>query len=88
MNETQLNQIYLRGYLRKNINNVTEGLLKATQGNYGFFASRRVARKAFLKISGYKCKFEIMEIQTPKTKNYVAFPMSPISPYRKAIDRR
>ncbi|KAH1003125.1 hypothetical protein HUJ05_011067, partial [Dendroctonus ponderosae] len=87
MNETQLNQIYLRGYLRKNINNITEGLLKATQGNYGFFASRRVARKAFLKISGYKCKFEIMEIQTPKTKNYVAFPMSPTSPYRKAIDR-
>ncbi|CAG9770096.1 unnamed protein product [Ceutorhynchus assimilis] len=86
MNESQLNQIYLRGYLHNNINNITDGLFKATKGNYGFFATGHVARKQFWKISGYKCKYEIMEIPIHSTINTVAFPMSLTSPYRKAIN--
>lgn len=86
MNESQLNQIYLRGYLHNNINNITEGLIKATKGNYGFFATGHVARKEFLKISGYKCKYDIMEISVKSTINPVAFPMSQLSPYRKVIN--
>ncbi|XP_066137934.1 probable glutamate receptor [Euwallacea fornicatus] len=84
--EPELNQIYLRGYLHNDIKNITEGLLKATKGNYGLFATGHMARKEFLKISGYKCKYEIMEIPAPQAKNKVAFPMSHISPYRKVIN--
>ncbi|KAJ8928059.1 hypothetical protein NQ314_019406, partial [Rhamnusium bicolor] len=83
MNISQLNQIYLRGYLHNNINNVSEGLLKAARGNYGFFASGHVARKELLIISHYKCKYDIAEIPIKDTVNYIAFPMSKRSPLQK-----
>nr|UTN00876.1 gustatory receptor [Semanotus bifasciatus] len=86
MNVTQLNEIYLRGYLHNNINNVTEGLLKASKGNYAFFASGHVAKKQLLIINNYRCIHEIAEIPVQYTQNHVAFPMSKRSPYKKLIN--
>ncbi|KAL1491044.1 hypothetical protein ABEB36_011700 [Hypothenemus hampei] len=89
MNDTQLTQIYLRGFLHIQTNpikNITDGLLRATRGNYGFFATGHLARKEFLRISGYKCKFDITEILAPYTRHMVAFPVSKKSPYRKVIN--
>ncbi|XP_023310326.1 glutamate receptor U1-like [Anoplophora glabripennis] len=86
MNITQLNEIYLRGYLHNNISSITEGLLKAAKGKYGFFASSHVARRELLIISNYKCKYDIAEITIKDTVNYIAFPMSKRSSYRKLIN--
>ncbi|XP_060525231.1 glutamate receptor U1-like [Cylas formicarius] len=85
-NVSQLKEIYLRGYLHNNIKNITEGLIKATNGNYGFFATNHLARKQLLKISSYKCKYEIMEIPIASTMKSVAFPMAKHSPYNKLIN--
>ncbi|XP_050310548.1 uncharacterized protein LOC126746366 [Anthonomus grandis grandis] len=86
MNETQLNQIYLRGYLHNNINDIKDGLLKATKGNYGFFATGNIARKLIWKISGHKCRYEIQEIPVKSTISTIAFPLSLKSPYRRSLN--
>ncbi|KAJ8919204.1 hypothetical protein NQ315_012192 [Exocentrus adspersus] len=88
MNVTQLNQIYLRGYLHNNISHIGEGLLKAAQGNYGFFASSHIARRELLIINSHKCKYDIAEIPIKDTIHYIAFPMSKRSSYRKLINLR
>ncbi|XP_076272967.1 glutamate receptor ionotropic, delta-2-like isoform X1 [Rhynchophorus ferrugineus] len=85
-NVSQLNQIYLRGYLHSDVTNITAGLLRATQGNYGFFATGHVARKEFLSISNYRCKFDLMELPVKQTRNNVAFPLSLHSPYKKLVN--
>lgn len=88
MNITQLNEIYLRGYLHNNISSVTEGLVKVAKGNYGFFSSSHVARRELLAITNYKCTYDITEIPIKDTVNYIAFPMSKRSSYRKLINLR
>lgn len=88
MNDTQLQQIYLRGYLHNTVGNVTEGLYKSYNGQYGFFASTNVARKELQRINNYKCNYDIMEIPIIKTKNTIAFPLSRNSHYKKVIDLR
>nr|XP_008199932.1 PREDICTED: uncharacterized protein LOC103314795 isoform X1 [Tribolium castaneum]XP_015840012.1 PREDICTED: uncharacterized protein LOC103314795 isoform X1 [Tribolium castaneum] len=86
MNDTQLQQIYLRGYLYNTVGNVTEGLYKSYKGHYGFFASTNIARKELQRINNYKCNYEIMEIPIMKTKNTIAFPLARKSHYKKVID--
>ncbi|KAG5889221.1 hypothetical protein JTB14_018644 [Gonioctena quinquepunctata] len=86
MNLSQLNQIYLRGYLHNDIQNVSAGLLRATKGNYGFFASSQLARKQLLNISNYKCQFDIDEIQIKNTVDHMAFIVAKRSPYKKLIN--
>lgn len=85
-NYTQLNKIYLRGYLQNNVGSVKEGLMRTIKGNYGFFATGPAARKQFLNISNYRCMYNINEIPIRKTKAKIAFALSKNSPYRKVIN--
>nr|CAH7750446.1 unnamed protein product [Callosobruchus chinensis] len=84
-NNSQLNQIYLRGYLA-NITNITEGLLRATKGGYGFFASGEDARRALMNISLHKCQYDVQEIPIRFTKHSVAFGVAKHSPYKQLIN--
>ncbi|XP_068911621.1 probable glutamate receptor isoform X2 [Tenebrio molitor] len=86
INDTQLQQIYLRGYLHNTVVNVTHGLLKSHEGYYGFFASTIKARKELQIVNNYKCNSDIVEIPVEKTKNAIAFPLAKMSPYRKIFD--
>ncbi|CAH1957812.1 unnamed protein product [Acanthoscelides obtectus] len=84
-NNSQLNQIYLRGYLA-NVQNITEGLMRAAKGGYGFFAAGEDARRALLNISHHKCRYDIQEILVKSTLNSVAFGVAKKSPYKKLIN--
>ncbi|VEN33651.1 unnamed protein product [Callosobruchus maculatus] len=84
-NNSQLNQIYLRGYLA-NITNITEGLLRATKGNYGFFAAGEDARRALRNISLHRCLYDIQEIPIKYTMHSVAFGVAKHSPYKQLIN--
>lgn len=88
MNVSQLNEIYLRGYLNNDVSNITDGLLKATKGNYGFFASGQAARQQLQNISHFRCMYDINEIPIKYTMNYVAFAMAKFSPYKRLINLR
>lgn len=88
MNNTNLKKIYLRGYLANDIQNIKDGLLKASKGGYAFFASGQMARKEIRNISNYKCVSDLVEIPILSTINEVAFPMSKLSPYKKVINLR
>lgn len=87
MNDSNLQKIYLRGYLYT-VDNVRSGFQKTIQGHYGFFVSGHIARKEFLNISNYKCRYYITEIPIRLTENTIAFPMAKTSPYRKLINLR
>lgn len=87
MNDSSLQEIYLRGYLNT-VDNVRNGFQKTIHGHYGFFVSGHIARKEFLNISNYKCRHHITEIPISVTENTIAFPMAKTSPYRKLINLR
>ncbi|XP_074034073.1 glutamate receptor U1 [Leptinotarsa decemlineata] len=86
MNISQLNHIYLRGYLENDVNNISEGLMRVTRGSYGFFASSHLARKQLLNISNYRCRFKIDEIPIRYTVDHMAFVTAKKSSYRKLIN--
>lgn len=85
-NISQLKHIYLRGYLLNNVSTIKDGLVKAIQGNYGFFASAPSAKKEFLNLSHYKCMYDIEEIVIKYTKAKIAFALGKKSPYSKVIN--
>lgn len=87
MNDSSLQEVYLRGYLNT-VDSVRSGFEKTVRGHYGFFVSGHIARKEFLNISNYKCRHYITEIPIRVTENTIAFPMAKTSPYRKLINLR
>nr|CAI5866441.1 unnamed protein product [Callosobruchus analis] len=84
-NHSQLKQIYLRGYFA-NITNITEGLLRAIKGGYGFFAAGEDARRALLNISLHRCLYDVQEIPIKYTMHSVAFGIDEHSPYKQLIN--
>lgn len=88
MNISELKQIYLRGYLQNDISNISEGLIKATKGNFALFASGQVARTELYNMTKNRCKFEIYEIKLQYTTEYMGFIMSKKSTFRRLINLR
>ncbi|XP_056640867.1 glutamate receptor ionotropic, delta-1-like [Diorhabda sublineata] len=85
-NNSELKQIYLRGYLQTDSHNISEGIIKVIQSNYGLFASGQAARIELWNMSKCKCKFDIDEINIHYTVQYYGIVMPKRSPYKKLIN--
>lgn len=86
VNDSSLRELYIRAFNnRESRLDTTSGLAKAMQGQYGFFVSATLARRA-LRTTLIQERCTLKELPLPQTFTMVALPMANSCPYKKIIN--
>ncbi|XP_076288133.1 glutamate receptor ionotropic, delta-2 isoform X2 [Lasioglossum baleicum] len=86
VNDSSLRELYIRAFNnRESRLDTTSGLTKAVQGQYGFFVSATLARRA-LRTTLIQERCTLKELPLPQTFTMVALPMAHSCPYKKIIN--
>ncbi|XP_031846029.1 glutamate receptor 1 isoform X2 [Nomia melanderi] len=86
VNDSNLRELYIRAFdNRESGLDITSGLMKAVQGQYGFFVSASLARRA-LRTTLIQERCTLKELPLPQTFTMVALPMANSCPYKKIIN--
>ncbi|KZC09836.1 Glutamate receptor delta-2 subunit [Dufourea novaeangliae] len=86
VNDSNLRELYIRAFNnRESRLDTTSGLTKAVQGQYGFFVSATLARRA-LRTTLIQERCTLKELPLPQTFTMVALPMAHSCPYKKIIN--
>nr|XP_033329772.1 uncharacterized protein LOC117222261 [Megalopta genalis] len=86
VNDSSLRELYISAFNnRESRLDTTFGLTKAAQGQYGFFVSATLARRA-LRTTLIQERCTLKELPLPQTFTMVALPMAHSCPYKKIIN--
>ncbi|XP_049868133.1 glutamate receptor U1-like [Pectinophora gossypiella] len=85
--DAQLNAFYIRGYsdAENLVTSAEEGLARAAQQNYAFFAGQRAARSTLRSLSQARGRCAVRELPVYSTRAHLAFPLPRRSPYARPI---
>ncbi|CAB3223642.1 unnamed protein product [Arctia plantaginis] len=83
--DVQLNAFYIRGYSDADnlVSSAEEGLTRAAQQDYAFFAGQRVARSTLRLLSQARGRCAVRELPIYSTRAHLAFPLPRYSPYAR-----